>query len=81
MTACSPMRVSSPPASQSPQTPRLIPLRDFTEEEKSVYRELEAELLGLRGAASGEPAEEKAFSRSWHFTDDGPATFICAQLP
>ena len=75
------MRVSLPPASQSPQTPRLIPLRDFTEEEKSVYQELEAELLGLRGAASGVPAEEKAFSRSWHFTDDGPATFICAQLP
>ena len=62
-------------------TPRLIPLRDFTEEEISVYRELEVELLGLRSAASGEPSEEKAFSRSWHFTDDGPATFICAQLP
>jgi len=62
-------------------TPRLIPLRDFTEAEESVYRELAAELLELRSAASGEPAEEKAFSRSWHFTDDGPATFICAQLP
>jgi hypothetical protein len=62
-------------------TPKLIPLEDFTEQEKSAYRQLEAELLGLRSSASGEPSEEKAFSRSWHFADDGPATFICAQLP
>ena len=25
--------------------------------------------------------EEIAVSRSWHFTDDGPVTLICAQLP
>ena len=62
-------------------TPRLIPLGDFAEAEESVYRELASELLELRSAASGEPTEEKAFSRSWHFADDGPATFICAQLP
>lgn len=62
-------------------TPKLIPLRDFTDAEKNAYRELEAELLGLRSAVSGEPPEERAFSRSWHFADDGPATFICAQLP
>jgi hypothetical protein len=62
-------------------TPRLLPMRDLTEEEKTACRELEAELLALRSAASGESPEEKAFARSWHFQDDGPATFVCAQLP
>jgi len=62
-------------------TPKLLPLRDFTEDEKTAYRELEVELLGLRSAVSGEAPEQKAFSRSWHFADEGPATFICAQLP
>lgn len=62
-------------------TPRLLPLRDFTEEEKDAYLVLEGQLLELRSAASGEPPDEKAFNRSWHFLDDGPATFVCAQLP
>ena len=60
---------------------KLLPLRDFTEEERAAYVKLEAELLERRNAASGEPSDEKAFNRSWHFLDDGPATFVCAQLP
>jgi hypothetical protein len=61
--------------------PTLLAPRDLTEEEKAACRELEQELLGLRNAASGDSHEEKEFSRSWRFADDGPATFICAQLP
>ena len=62
-------------------TPKLFPFRDLTEDEKAAYRELEVELLSLRNAAGGESPEEKEFSRSWHFSDEGPATFVCAQLP
>ena len=62
-------------------TPELLPLQSLTDEEKACFRQLEAELLGLRSAAKGEPYQERAFSRSWHFSDDGPATFVCAQLP
>jgi hypothetical protein len=61
--------------------PKLLPLKDFTPEERSAYKKLEAELLSLRNAASGEtPAEEIAFSRTWHFTDNGRVTFVCAEL-
>ena len=62
-------------------TPVLLPLRDFNEEEVAVYEELKVELLALRSAATGGPPEEKAFSRSWRFVDEGPVTLICAQLP
>lgn len=62
--------------------PRLLPFGELTEDEKAAYEELEAELLRLRSAASGESLDEDmAFSRSWHFPDTGPVTFICAQLP
>jgi Helix-turn-helix domain len=61
---------------------RLVPLHGLTEDEKAVYKTLEAELLGLRNAASNLfPDEEIAFRRSWHFTDSGPATLVCSQLP
>jgi hypothetical protein len=61
--------------------PELLPLEDFAPEERAAYKKLETELLSLRNAASGEPpAEEFAFSRTWHFADNGPATFVCAQL-
>lgn len=62
--------------------PELLPIEQFTPDEKAAYKKLEAELLGLRGAASGEsPQEELSFSRSWHFTDIGLVTIFCAQLP
>jgi len=61
---------------------RLLPMQSLTEDEKAAYKSLEAELLGLRNAASNLfPDEEKAFRRSWHFTDSGPATLVCSQLP
>jgi hypothetical protein len=62
--------------------PTLLALEDLTPDEYAAYETLETELLGLRSAAVGEPAEEKiAFTRSWHFADTGRVTFICAELP
>jgi hypothetical protein len=64
-------------------TPRLLPLDALTLEEQVVYRKLEAELLGFRNSLVAEDSDDEgiAFSRSWHFTDDGPITLICAELP
>ena len=62
--------------------PELLPLKEFTQDEKASYQKLEAELLGLRLGASGEsPEEEIAFSRSWHFADTGRVALVCALLP
>lgn len=62
--------------------PKLLSLEELTQDEKNAYKELEAELLGLRNAASGEtPEQEIAFSRSWHFADTGQVTIVCAQMP
>jgi hypothetical protein len=60
--------------------PRLLPIDSLTEEERDEYEALEAHLLDLHGAArpSGESAPHR---RSWHFTDIGPMTLVCAQLP
>lgn len=61
---------------------KLIPLEQLTADEMTVYKKLEAELLDLRGAASGgSPEEGIAFSRSWHFADIGLVTIFCAKLP
>jgi hypothetical protein len=63
-------------------TPRLLPLEALSPEEQAAYKKLEAELLGLRSrVAEDSDGEDIAFSRSWHFTDDGPVTLICAELP
>jgi hypothetical protein len=62
--------------------PKLLALEELSPDEKSAYKKLETELLGLRNSASGESAEEEiAFSRSWHFTDASNVTFVCAELP
>jgi hypothetical protein len=62
--------------------PRLLPLHELTEDEQAVYKGLETELLKLRSEAAGYSVEEEmAFSRSWHFTDAGPVTLVCAELP
>jgi hypothetical protein len=62
--------------------PKLLTVEELTSDERAVYRKLETDLFKLRGAAAGESAEEEiAFSRSWHFTDTGRVTFVCAELP
>jgi hypothetical protein len=61
---------------------KIIPLDAFTEEEKAAHAELREELLALRDAARKPSlAEAVSVRRSWHFSDSGPATLVCAQLP
>jgi hypothetical protein len=54
-------------------SPRLLPLKALTPDELVNYKKLEMELLGLRSSLVAEGF--------WHFTDDGPVTLVCAQLP
>jgi transcriptional regulator with XRE-family HTH domain len=61
--------------------PRLVPLDSFTDEERATYETLLDELLALYDAARGKPIEPIVAGRSWHFTDAGPLTLVCAQLP
>jgi hypothetical protein len=62
--------------------PRLLPIDGFTDQEKAAYEALRDELLRLHAAARGTPPEQLIVARrSWHFTDAGPLTLICAQLP
>jgi hypothetical protein len=62
--------------------PRLLPLEDLTDDERDAYEVLETELLSLRDAAKKPSVrDEVAVTRSWHFSDAGPVTLICAQLP
>jgi hypothetical protein len=62
--------------------PRLLPFDELTQDEKKEYEKLEAELLRLRSAASGESlGEQSTFNRSWLFQDGGRVTLVCAPLP
>ena len=62
--------------------PKLFALDDLSQEERKTYDRLEAELMQLRSAASGDSSEEElVFSRSWLFRDGGRVTFVCALLP
>jgi hypothetical protein len=61
--------------------PRLVPVDSFTEEERAAYNALSDELFALYDAARGTAPEPIVAGRSWHFTDSGPLTLICAQLP
>lgn len=62
--------------------PRLLSLEDFTDDERDEYDRLQAELLTLHDAAKKPSAkDEVAMTRSWHFSDSGPVTLICAKLP
>jgi hypothetical protein len=62
--------------------PRLVPTDSFAEQENAAYHELEAELLELRDAArKPSPGETVTVRRSCHFSDPGPVTLVCAQLP
>lgn len=61
---------------------KLFALNELSQDERKAYDRLEAELIGLRNAASGDsPEEELVFNRSWLFRDGGMVTFVCAQLP
>ena len=63
--------------------PRMLPLESLTEDEESVYEELEAELFRLRDAAASKPSRDAtaAVRKSWRFLDTSKATLVCAQLP
>jgi hypothetical protein len=62
--------------------PRLLPLNEFTKDEIKEYERLEAELLRLRSAASGESlGDQSTFNQSWLFQDGARVTFVCAELP
>src|SRR6185312_3913434 len=51
-------------------------------DERDAYEGLESELVALRNATRRPSAkDEVATTRSWHFSDSGPVTLICAQLP
>ena len=60
--------------------PALVPIESFTPDEQASYDALRNELLRLHAAARGEP-EQVDTRRSWFFTDSGPVTLVCAQLP
>jgi hypothetical protein len=60
--------------------PRLVPVDSFTGDEQAAYSALTEELLALHEAARGTPPEPIVAGRSWHFTDTGPLTLVCAQL-
>jgi hypothetical protein len=64
------------------KAPHLVPLDSLTLEEEAVRKALEDELLSLREKAV-KPGlwAEVPTRRSWHFSDSGPVTIVCAQLP
>ena len=75
-------RFFSTPRSFLARQPKLFSVNELGEDEKKVYERLDAELLRLRTAASGEsPGEELIFTRSWLFGDGGLVTIVCAELP
>ena len=62
--------------------PRLLPLTELSDEERDAFTALETELLALRDGVRRHPVREAvALRRSWYFSDSGPVTLICAQLP
>jgi hypothetical protein len=61
--------------------PHLVPLEDFTTEERAAYDVLCDELFRLHAAARGTWTEVAVAARSWSFSDNGPLTLVCPQLP
>ncbi len=61
--------------------PHLVRVDGFTDEETATYEELCDELLELHAAVRGTPEAQPVARRSWLFTDAGPLTLVCAQLP
>jgi len=63
-------------------TPVLLPVETFSEEEQAARQTLEDELLALRdGVRKPVRRADVTARRSWHFSDTGPLTIVCAQLP
>ena len=64
-------------------SPTLLPWEQLTSDERAACKQLETELFRLRNSVAEDSTEEViAFSgRTWHFTDSGPVTLICAKLP
>ncbi|WP_218919103.1 hypothetical protein, partial [Rothia dentocariosa] len=60
-----------------------MPIDSFAPEEEAAYKGLLEDLLRLHSAARGGTAGEMPIvaRRSWHFSDDGPVTLVCPQLP
>lgn len=62
--------------------PHLLTLESLTGDEKAACEALEAELTALRDQAKmATSLLEVEAQRSWRFTDAGPLTIVCAQLP
>jgi hypothetical protein len=62
--------------------PRLLPLDELTDDERDACEGLETALVALRDATRRPSVkDEVSATRSWHFSDAGPVTLICAQLP
>ncbi len=77
-------RFFATPRSVETVVPKLLPFEELTPDEQAVCKKLETELLKLRSQAAEDesPGEDEiAPGRSWHFTDTGPVTLVCAQLP
>lgn len=65
------------------KSPTLLPWETLTPDEQAACKQLETELFRLRNSVAEDSTEEKiTFSgRTWHFTDSGPVTLVCAELP
>jgi hypothetical protein len=63
-------------------TPVLLSVDTFSEEEQAARKALEDELLALREEARKPVGRADVMARrSWQFPDTGPLTIVCAQLP
>jgi hypothetical protein len=61
---------------------RLVPRAELTEGEQAAFKDLESELLALHDAVRRpSPSVVTVARRSWHFSDPGPTTLVCAQIP
>ena len=69
------------PRSVAGTTPQLVPPDSFDDKEQVAYEALLKELRRLHAAARGTPPDPIVPGRSWYFTDTGPLTLVCAQLP
>lgn len=76
-------RFFATPRSIDGSSPRLLQWEELTADEQAACKQLETELLKLRSLVAEDPVDgEVAFSsRSWHFTDSGLITLVCAKLP
>lgn len=62
--------------------PCLVPVENFSPEERAAYEELSQALLRMHATARGPAADEEIVIRkSWQFPDSGPLTLVCGKLP